>query len=327
MSTVYTGIDFHKRTSTICFLDQNSKKEIKTILSDNLVKELVNRKNLLIAIEASCGVNHIVDQLKAVNLEVKIINPNKFRGIGIGGKKTDKKDAEALAECLKVNFIPTVYHKSIGSRRIKSLLRIREQYVQSRVNLTNHARGILREYGLKISTGAESFWEEVGEKISSIEYDHLKNHLTDITYETRRFKTKELEVEKTLQSILSGDQMVKNLMSIPGVGLLTAAAFVAVADDLSRFPNAKAFASYIGLVPSESSSGDKKRMGHVTKSGQEILRRYLTHGARSVLMYSNENSKEPIRIWAYKLSKRIGFIPNALEFSGSNNLKIISQQS
>lgn len=307
MSTVYTGIDFHKRTSTICFLEQNGKKEIKTILSDNLVKELVNRKNLLIAIEASCGVNHVVDQLKAANLDVKIINPNKFRGVGIGGKKTDKKDAEALAECLKVNFIPTVHHKSIGSRRIKSLLRIREQFVQTRVNLTNHVRGILREYGLKIPAGAESFWEEVQEKISLIDFIPLKNHLTDLIFEARKLKTKEMEVEKTLKELLSGEEVIKNVMSIPGIGLMTAAAFLAVADDLSRFPNAKAFASYVGLVPSESSSGDKRRMGSVTKSGQEILRRYLIHGARSVLVYSNEKSKEPIRIWAYKLSKRSGF--------------------
>jgi transposase len=190
MSTVYTGIDFHKRTSTICFLDKNGKKEIKTILSDNLVSELVNRKNLLIGIEASCGVNHVVDELKKVNLDVKIINPNKFRGVGIGGKKTDKKDAVALAECLKVGFIPTVYHKSIASRRIKSLLRIREQFVQSRVSLTNHTRGILREYGLKMPAGTESFWEEVQEKINLIDFDPIKNHLTDLVFEARKLKTK-----------------------------------------------------------------------------------------------------------------------------------------
>jgi transposase len=307
MSTVYTGIDFHKRTSTICFLDKNGKKEIKTILSDNLVSELVNRKNLLIGIEASCGVNHVVDELKKVNLDVKIINPNKFRGVGIGGKKTDKKDAVALAECLKVGFIPTVYHKSIASRRIKSLLRIREQFVQSRVSLTNHTRGILREYGLKMPAGTESFWEEVQEKINLIDFDPIKNHLTDLVFEARKLKTKEAEVEKTLTELLAGEQIIKNIMSIPGVGLLTAAAFVAVADDLSRFSNAKAFASYIGLVPRESSSGDKRRMGSVTKSGQEILRRYFIHGARSVLRYSNDHSQEPIRVWAYKISKRAGF--------------------
>lgn len=306
MSTVYCGIDYHKRTSTICLLNSSGNKEVKTVLSDNLLKELINRKNLLVGIEASCGVNFIVDQFKAHNIDVKIINPNKFRGVGIGGKKTDKRDAIALAECLKVDFIPEVYHKSISARRIKSLLRIREQYVQGRVRLTNHCRGILREYGIKIPTGAESFWEEISAKVELVDFEPLKINLQEAVFEARRMVKKEKEVENSLKELLSGDIRIENLMSIPGVGILTAAAAIAVADEFSRFKNAKAFASYIGLTPREFSSGDKRRMGSVTKAGQEILRRYLIHGARTVLKYTNATSKEPIRVWANKVKERRG---------------------
>lgn len=306
MSTVYTGIDYHKRTSTICYLHENGSKEIKTILSDNLIKELTDKKDLLVAIEASCGVNYVVDQLKMHDIPIKIINPNKFRGVGIGGKKTDIKDAEALAHCLKVGFIPTVHHKSIGARKLKSLLRIREQYVQNRVRLTNHTRGILREYGIKIPAGPESFWQEVFGKLEELGEGPIQQHLKDTLYEARKLKSKEMEVENTIRELLAGDQCFKNLQTIPGVGILTAAACIAVADDFSRFKNAKAFASYIGLVPREFSSGDKRRMGSVTKSGQEILRRYLIHGARTVLKYTNDTSKEPIRVWANKVKHKTG---------------------
>ena len=303
---LYTGIDYHKRTSTICFLDSQGNKDSKTVQSNRLVSELVNRKELLVGIEASCGVNHVVDQLKAHGIEVKIINPNKFRGIGIGGKKTDIKDAEALAECLKVNFIPEVFHKSIGSRRIKSLLRVREQYVQSRVRITNHTRGVLREYGISIPAGTENFWEEISEKLELVEFAPLKEHLQSSIFEARKMKRSEKDVEQSLKEILKGDVRAVNLQTIPGVGLMTAAAFIAVADDLSRFKNAKSFASYLGLTPREFSSGDKRIMGRVSKAGQEIARRYFIHGARTVLRYSNENSKEPIRVWAYKLKQRAG---------------------
>lgn len=306
MNIVYTGIDYHKRTSTICYLKNDNTKETVTVKSDSLVQELVNKKNLLVGIEATCGVNHIVDQLKSNQIEVKIINPNKFRGIGISGKKTDIKDAEALATCLKANFIPEVYHKSIGARRLKSLLRIREQYVQNRVRITNHVRGILREYGMKMNQGAEAFWDEIFDKLELLDFNVLRDHLRDIVYEAKKLAKKEKEVEKTLKSLLAGNQMAANLESVPGVGLMTTAAFIAVADDVSRFKNAKAFASYLGLVPSESSSGDKRRMGSVTKAGQEILRRYFIHGARTVLKYSNDESKEPIRVWGNKLKKKIG---------------------
>lgn len=306
MNIVYTGIDFHKRTSTICYLKKDNKKEIITINSDKLVQELSTKENLLVGIEATCGVNHIVDQLKANQIEVKIINPNKFRGIGISGKKTDIKDAEALAQCLQTNFIPEVHHKSIGARRLKSLLRVREQYVQNRVRITNHVRGILREYGIKMNQGTEAFWEEIFDKLELLDFDVLRDHLRDIVYEAKKLVKKEKEVEKTLKMLLEGNQMASNLESVPGVGLMTTAAFIAVADDVSRFKNAKAFASYLGLVPSESSSGDKRRMGSVTKAGQEILRRYFIHGARTVLKYSNDDSKEPIRVWGNKLKKKIG---------------------
>lgn len=307
MTILYCGIDYHKRTSTICFLDSTEKSpQVQTVLSDNLVTVLANKQNLLVAIEASGGVNFVVDRLKANNINVKIINPNQFRGIGVGGKKTDKRDAIALAECLKMNFIPEVFHKSLGARRIKSLLRIREQYVSSRVRLCNHIRGSLREYGLKIPVGTEAFWEEIPGKLELLDFDPLKTHLSRATSEARRYKKMEKEVEQDLMLCLQDDPRLGQLMSIPGVGLMTAAAVIAVGDDLTRFKNAKSFASYIGLTPSESSSGDKRRMGSITKAGQEILRRYLIHGARTVLRYSNQKSQEPLRQWGHKLSQKKG---------------------
>ena len=304
--TVYTGIDYHKRTATICYLTNCGKREIKTVSSDKLVQELANKKNLLVGVEASGGVNYLVDQLKAHGMTVKILNPNKIRAVGLGGKKTDKRDAEALAECLKVNFIPEVYHKSLGARRIKSMLRAREQYVNTRVRLVNHIRGLMREDGIKIPVGMEAFWEEAPNKLEFIDFLPLQDHLRGAIYEARRAKQSERKLEEVLEELLADDSRLTQLMSIPGVGLMTAAAVIAVGDDLKRFKNAKVFASYIGLTPREMSSGDKKRMGSVTKAGQEILRRYLIHGARTVLRHSNQHSKDPLRKWAYKLSQRRG---------------------
>ncbi len=304
--TVYTGIDFHKRTSTICYLKDDGTKEIETVLSSNLVSHLSNKKDLSVAIEATCGVNHVVDLLKAHQIKVTIINPNQFRGIGIGGKKTDERDALALANCLKTGFVPSVHHKSLASRRVKSMIRIREQYVQSRVNTTNHIRGILREYGISINVGAEEFEIGIADALEKLDYPLLKEKLRDLVYEERRLKTKEKEISKDIENLLQGEVHFKNLQTIPGIGSITAAALLAVGDDFDRFPNAKSFASYLGLVPSESSSGDKLRRGAITKAGQEILRRYLIHGARSVLRYTNEYSKEPIRIWAFKVKGKRG---------------------
>ena len=186
------------------------------------------------------------------------------------------------------------------------MLRVRELHVNSRVRLTNHIRGSLREYGLTIPLGVEAFEEQVADRLSKLDFEPLKNHLTTALYESRRAKKNEQMVEKELKELLSGDIRLNYLMSIPGVGIMTAAAVIAVGDNLSRFNDSKSFASYVGLTPREFSSGDKRRLGSVTKAGQEILRRYLIHGARTVMRYCNENSKEPLRKWAFKLKKKRG---------------------
>lgn len=91
---------------------------------------------------------------------------------------------------------------------------------------------------------------------------------------------------------------------------MTAAVLVAVIDDINRFDDAQSFASYLGLVPSESSSADKRRMGTITRSGSEILRRYLIHGARSVIVSCERYKVKVItdhnKLWALKTIKRIG---------------------
>ena len=113
---VYCGIDFHKNTSTLCTKYQDGKlvEPITTIRTALLVQYLSNRKHWRVGMEATGGVNHVVEKLKAGEQRVVIINSNKFRGIGIGGKKTDTRDAEALCDALRLNFVPEVYHRSVN---------------------------------------------------------------------------------------------------------------------------------------------------------------------------------------------------------------------
>jgi transposase len=120
----YCGLDFHKNSAELCVLDQEGKViEQVRVKTELLVQFLANRKNYHIAIEASGGVFDIVARLKACGHQVTIINPAQFRAIGITGKKTDRKDAHALATALRLGFVPEVHQKTIYSRRLKSLQR------------------------------------------------------------------------------------------------------------------------------------------------------------------------------------------------------------
>ncbi len=310
MNSLHLGIDFHKNTCTLCFLGNEGTKEISTVRTMNVIKYIANKNIHQIAVEASGGVNDFVDKLKAAGHKVVLVNPSAFRLIGFNGKKTDKKDAIALAEGLKGGYLPEVFHKNKSSRELKSLLVGREQVIRSRVNLANSMRGILREQGLTMPASKESFIQEIRGSISQVKHPQIEMML-QIQYETFvKLMADEERIETLLEELTQNISEIKLLRTIPGVGPMTAMAAIAVIDDIKRFDNGKNFASYLGLVPRESSSGNKKQMGSITRSGSEILRRYLIHGARSVLMHSARQTKTPItdvnKLWALRLKEKKG---------------------
>lgn len=304
------GIDFHKRTSTLCFIEANGKiGNTVTISTDKIPIYLGNRRDLLVGIEASGGTNDIVQKLKDRGIEVRIINPSTFKAIGMGGKKTDERDARAIAEALRLNFIPEVHHKSLYARQLKTLIVGREMLVRSRVNMVNHVRGTMREYGISMSQGMEKFTAEVKPALKKIEYVPIRSHLEYLVAQIEDLMKRQLEMEGELEKLCAEDERCRRLRTMPGIGLMTAVTFIAVLDEIDRFKDGKSFASYIGLVPREHSSGDKRRMGSITRSGSELLRRYFIHGARSVLMYAStkgNKTQDSNRDWALKLKERVG---------------------
>ncbi|MGZ3749257.1 MAG: IS110 family RNA-guided transposase [Pseudobdellovibrionaceae bacterium] len=303
---VYCGIDFHKVTSTLCALSPDGKEvePLVTVKTKLLVQYLSNRKDWVIGIEVTGGANDMAERLKASGHEVVLINSNQFRGIGIGGKKTDQRDAIALANALRLGFIPEVHLKAKRSREIKSLLTSREHLVHARVDAINHIRGTLREYGVTISAGVESFYTEAFAKIHELKNEQIKRALLLIFNRVQLLKEEEKQIEADLMVFTVNDEKVKKLQTIPGVGPITALMMVAVVDDVSRFKNSKLFAAYLGLVPRVSASANVRMMGSITRSGSEMLRRYLIHGARAWMRYA---PKEDInRIWAEKLKERRG---------------------
>jgi transposase len=307
MSKVFCGIDFHKRTSTIYAITETGEvvEEATTVNTDRLRQYLSNRREWKIGIEASGGTHYIVGELKKDDHEVILINPNQFRGIGIGGKKTDERDAKALANALRLGFIPEVHHKSMMARRLKSLLVAREIFIRTRINMVNHVRGALREYGITIPAGKEAFFEQIESKLNLMEFIPLREMLRSMLEQIYKSQKQEKEVELQLQQITQENETVRRLQTIPGVGPLTAYAMLAVVDDITRFKDASQFAAYLGLTPSVNASAEKRMMGNITRSGSEILRRYLIHGARAWMRYSPENGDRN-RVWAERVKSRRG---------------------
>ena len=309
MGNLFCGVDFHKRTCTIFVVDSEGKQigTTKRVSTDRLLIEIANLRNVVVGIECSGGVNHTVDKLKAQGVDVRIVNSNRARAIGYGGKKTDEKDAEMIARLLRADFIPEVTHRSNASRNMSMLITAREQLVNQRTQTICHIRGLLREYGLTMNTGVDSFFNETADCIALLKKQNpLLGEVLEKQFErVKSLKAEESAINDAVEQATCADERIERIRSIPGVGLLGAYLMVAVVDDISRFPDARSFASYLGLVPRESSSGDTRRLGSVTKAGNETLRRYLIHGARAVLNSKNF-SKDPIYIWAKRLESKRG---------------------
>lgn len=307
MERVYCGIDFHKRTCTLCFVDHYGNHiSTERIQTAQLVRYMINKKSVAIGIEASGGVNHVVQELKEQGHDVRIINPTTYKLVGAGGKKTDEKDARALADGLRMNFAPEVHHKGLYARQIKSLVVTREMFVRERSNSVNHVRGMLREYGLPMPQGYAAFKNHVVKALEKLEGNPIKAILEMHVANINTFETQEAEVNARIEKFIENDERIKRLRTIPGIGDMGSVMCVAVIDDVNRFKDSKHFASYLGLVPRESSSGDKRRLGSITRSGSEILRRYLIHGARAVLLHTKKDNRDANREWAKQLQARVG---------------------
>lgn len=304
---LYCGLDYHKNTTYIVIINSSGGKVLeKQVASSRVVSELEIYKDLWIAIEMSGGVQHLSVRLEARGHKVSLINPVKFRAIGVGGQKNDRNDAWALAQALRVGYTPEVFKKSPYARQLKLLLTSRAQVVDTRVSLTNHIRGILREFGIKIDQGVGQFWEEIHQHLEGLDFEPQKRVIKGILEMVVLLKKQELEIEEELKKMTSEDERVVRLQTIPGVGPLTSIAFIAVVDDVSRFDRVDKIGAYLGLVPREHSSGGRQRFGGITKCGSELLRKYLIQGARTTMQHKVRLDSDRTRKWAQGVADRAG---------------------
>jgi transposase len=312
----YVGMDFHKNVVELCVQDRDGKTvDQARMRPDLLLGYLANRKCCHVAIEASGAVFDVAAKVKAAGHRVTVIHAGKFRGIGIGGKKTDRRDAEALATALRLGFVPEVHQKALYARQIGSLLASRDLAVSTRTQLTNHVRGILREYGLPMPVGAARFWEEIAGVLAELECVPVREALSVLVETAARLKSQTAEIEEKLRALTGADERVERLEEVPGVGRLTACAVVAAIDDVKRFSSARHVGAFFGLTPREHSSGNKRRLGSITKCGPELVRRYLVHGARAAIRHGG---KDRARRWAGKLESRIGANKAAVALANKN---------
>jgi transposase len=178
--------------------------------------------------------------------------------------------------------------------------------VQERTGRINALRGLLREMGIFIPVGARGVVPQVWAVVEDAdsELPHAVRPLfAEACQEIRDIESRIKMAERQLEQVARQIPAVARLMTIPGVGLLTATALVGFVGDARRFPSGRHFASYLGLTPREYSSGLKRYLGRISKRGHGYLRTLLIHGARSVLLHARRQQPDRLRAWANDLGK------------------------
>ena len=227
--------------------------------------------------------------------------------------KTDRADAEAILEAVRSGEMPSVPVKRVEQQALVALHRVREQWMTTRTARINTLRGILREHGVLLPAGARAMQAVpmLLEETTTTLPLPLRMVLTDVHAETRALEMRISDLERELCALADADPVVVRLLTIPGIGVLTATALVGSVGHIHAFRRARQFASWLGLTPREHSSGTRRQLGGITKRGDVYLRCLLTHGARAGLVAAQgrQAAAQPLtRLphWALTLRDRRG---------------------
>ncbi len=259
----------------------------------------------------ACGSAHFwAEEIQKLGHEVVLLPPHLVRPYRRRHKKTDRTDAKALLEADRNEEIEPVPIKTVEQRGVGALHRLRSAWMETRTARLNGVRGLLREHGHFIAQGAKNVVPRVRELIADDANDlpdPMRLTLAEACEEIRELERRCASVSKQLEALAPTMPAVAHLQSVPGIGPLTATAMVAFVGEIHRFPSARRFGSYLGLTPRVHATAQKRRLGHISKQGDEYLRWLLIHGARSCLLAAKRvHNPSPLYTWALQVEKRRG---------------------
>jgi transposase len=217
--------------------------------------------------------------------------------------KTDQNDAYGLAQIMRTGWYREVGVKSLDGHKVRAVLGARAQLVGMRTDIRNQIRGLLKIFGIVLERhGGKTFAARVMEvaQDDGVPGQSLQSLLAILaTIEAQLEKLDRIALNQARQS-----PVCRNLMTIPGVGALTAVAFVSAIEDPRKFAKSSSVGAFFGLTPKRYQSGETDVSGRVSKCGDELVRTYLYEAANSLLISCKKWSS--LKAWGMRIAKRSG---------------------
>jgi len=285
---IIIGVDYHPEFQQLAFVDTDTGELSEARLrnpeqAEQFYRELaVQGAQVRIGMEASGHARWLERLFAEFQFELWIGDAAEICSKRVRKQKTDRQDAQLILQLLLENRFPRIWVPSSENRDLRQLLWHRHRMVQARKRVMNQMQAVALNEGLRSKKRLwrqrnrqqlESF--QLGQWASRRRHDLL--HLLDELNPTI------LELTQAVEREAEKCPKARRLRTHPGVGALTALAFVLILGDVERFHCGKQVASYLGLVPLEKSSGSRRRLGHITKQGISILRFLLVEASQATI--------------------------------------------
>ena len=299
------GIDLAKEVFQVHAVDARGHVVLKKKLKrKEMATFFANLTPCLIGIEACSSSHYWARKLQSLGHQVKLMAP-QFVKPYVKANKNDAADAEAICEAVTRPSMRFVGVKSVEQQTVLATHRVRSLLVAERTAMVNQTRGLLGEFGLIAPKGVHALRSHLPDILEDAENEltpEMRELITIMSDRISSITEKLDELELKIKEGNKRNDLISKLLSIPGIGPLTASAMVATIGDFKEFKNGRELAAFLGVVPRQHSSGGKQNLLGISKRGDGYLRTLLIHGARSVIRYAE--SKQDKNPWLVNLIGR-----------------------
>jgi transposase len=302
------GLDLHKRETQVCIVDDTGTVQLERRIPTTraaFTALLGGRPAARLLLEAGTESEWVAQHLEALGHEVVVADPNYAPMYSTRQRavKTDRRDARGLAQACRLGAYRLVHRLSARQRQVRAELAVRDALVRTRTRYINLLRAALRQQGLRLPSGRT---EQVLPRLARMTLPPgLAATVAPLLALLAPLQHELAAADARVAAVAASDPAVRHLDAVPGIGPVTAAAFVAALDDVTRFRSAHQVQAYLGLIPRERSSGERQHRGAITKHGNSRVRWLLVEAAWR-LRRSRHPAHAPLQAWAARIEARRG---------------------
>lgn len=304
----FAGLDVSLEETSLCVVDETGKIVREGCVASEpsaIVEWLAGYRLERVGLEAGPLSPWLHGELALAGLAAVCIETRRMRGATLlMAVKTDRIDARAIAQAMRVGWYTAVHVKSEGSQELRVLLRNRKLVVEQRVALDNEIRGTLKAFGIKLGAVSRGRFSEVVEAAIQTHRPMLLAHVRPLLAVRSALVESYAALHRQVLAAARASEVCRRLMTVPGVASVVALTVVTGIDDPRRFGRGRSVAAHFGLTPRKYASGETDRNGRISKAGDALVREALFQAAHTLLTRTTRWSA--LKAWGMQVAKRRG---------------------